>query len=84
MPRHFTRPPFTTYDGKIDLVEHVSHFTQLMALYSWNDGLLCKVFPSSLDPTTMRWFNSLKKGSIHSFSELNQAFRDKFVTCSQE
>ena len=30
MPRHFTHPPFTCYDGKTDLVKHVSHFTQMM------------------------------------------------------
>lgn len=83
MLRHFTRPPFTYYDGKTDPMEHVSHFTQLMALYSWNDGLLCKVFPSSLSPTAMRLFNGLKKGSIHNFEELVQAFRAYFVTCNQ-
>ena len=55
-----------------------SHFTQLMAFYSRNDGLLCKVFPSSLDPTAMRWFNGLKKGSVHNFRELIQAFGARF------
>ena len=55
-----------------------------MAFYSRNDRLLCKVFPSSLSPIAMRWFNSLKKGSIHSFFKLIQAFRAKVVTCSQE
>ena len=25
-PRRFTQPTFTTYNGKTDLVEHVSHF----------------------------------------------------------
>ena len=55
--------PFTIYDGKTDLVEHVSHYIQMMSLYSHNDGLMCKVFPSSLGLTTMRWFNSLRKGS---------------------
>jgi len=34
MPRNFTLPPFTCYDGKTNPVEHVSHFTQLMTLYS--------------------------------------------------
>ena len=70
MPRHFTCLPFTCYDSKTDLVEHISHYTQLMALYSWNDGLLYKVFPSSLGPITMRWFNGLRKDSIHHFEEL--------------
>ena len=55
--------PFTIYDGKTDLVEHVSHYIQMMSLYSHNDGLMCKVFPSSLGLTTMKWFNGLRKVS---------------------
>ena len=55
--------PFTIYDGKTDLVEHVSHYIQMTSLYSHNDGLICKVFPSSLGLTTMRWFNGLRKVS---------------------
>ena len=51
MPRHFTRLPFIYYYGKTNPVEHVSHFTQLMALYSWNDGLL---WSSNLGPTAIR------------------------------
>ena len=70
MPRHFICPPFTCYYGKTDLLDHISHFTQLMAFYSWKDRLLCKVFLSSLGPKVMRWFNNMKKGSIHSFIEL--------------
>ena len=60
MPRHFTRPSFTIYDEKIDPAEHVSHYIQMMSLYSQNDGLMCKVCPSSLGPKTMRWFNGLR------------------------
>ncbi|XP_075640287.1 uncharacterized protein LOC142612041 [Castanea sativa] len=44
---------------------------------------MCKVFPSSLNPTALRWFNGLRKGSIHSFSELIQEFGVRFMTCSQ-
>ena len=51
--RHFTCLSFTYYDGKMNSVEHVSHFTQLMALYSQNNGLLCKAFSSSLDLMAM-------------------------------
>ena len=35
---------------------------------------MCKVFLSSLGPAAMRWFNSLKAGSIESFKEITQAF----------
>ena len=42
-----------------------------------------KVFPSSLGPVVMRWFNGLKEGSISSFKELTKAFGACFVTCSR-
>ena len=48
MPSRFTRPPFNSYDGETDPIEHVSHYIQMMYLHSHNDALMCKVFPSSL------------------------------------
>ena len=55
----------------------------MMSLHNHNDALMCKVFPSSLEPTALRWFNGLGKGSIHSFIELIQEIGVQFVTCSQ-
>ena len=83
MPDRFARPPFNCYDGKTDLVEHVSHYIQMMSLHTHNDALMCKVFSSSLGLTALRWFNGLRKGSIHSFSELIQEFGVRFVTCNR-
>ena len=83
MPSRFTRPPFNSYDGKIDPVEHVSHYIQMMSLHTHNDALMCEVFPSSLSPTALRWFNGLRIGSIHSFSEVIQEFGVQFMTCSR-
>ena len=82
MLSRFTRPPFNSYDGKTDPVEQVSHYIQMMSLHTYNDALMCKVFPSSLGPTALRWFNELRKGSIHSFSKLIQEFGVRFMTCS--
>ena len=82
MPSRFTRPPFSSYDGKMDLVEHVSHYIHMMSLHTHNDVLMCKVFLSSLGPTTLRWFNGLRKGSIHNFTKLIQEFGARFVMCS--
>ena len=79
----FMRPPFNSYDGKTDPIEHVSHYIQMMSLHNHNDALMCKVFPSSLNPTTLRWFKGLRKGLIHSFSELIQEFGVRFMTYSQ-
>ena len=83
MPNRFTHPSFNCYDGKTDPVEHVSHYIQMMSLHTHNDALMCKVFPSSLGPTALRWFNGLRKGSIRSFSKLIQEFGVWFVTCSR-
>ena len=74
--------PFNSYDGKTDPVEHVSYYIQMMSLHTHNDALMCKVFPSSLRPIALRWFNGLRKGSIHSFAELIQEFGVQFMTCS--
>ncbi|XP_075655099.1 uncharacterized protein LOC142625302 [Castanea sativa] len=54
-----------------------------MSLHSYNDALMCTVFPLSLSPTALRWFNGLKKGSIHSFSKLIQEFGVWFMTCTR-
>ncbi|XP_023920128.1 uncharacterized protein LOC112031653 [Quercus suber] len=52
-----------------------------MTVYSKDEALMCKVFPSSLGLIAMRWFDGLKAESINSFHELTQAFGSRFVTC---
>lgn len=81
MRSRFTKSLFISYDGKTDPVEHVSHYIQMMSLHNHNDTLMCRVFHSSLGPITLRWFNELRKGSIHSFGELIQEFGVRFMTC---
>ena len=74
---------FTIYNGRTDLVEHVSYFNQRMVVHSKNKALMYKVFPSSLGPVAIRWFNGLGAGSIDSFKELTQVFGSHFITCSR-
>ncbi|XP_030946076.1 uncharacterized protein LOC115970608 [Quercus lobata] len=83
LPRRFNQSMFTIYNGRMDPVEHVSHFNQRMIVHSRNEALMCKVFPSSLGPMSMRWFDGLGAGSINSFKELTQAFGSHFITCSR-
>ena len=83
LPHHFTQPIFIIYNGRTGLVEHVSHFNQRMVIHSRNEALMCKVFPSSLNPVAMRWFDGLEEGSIGSNEELTRAFEARFVTCSK-
>ena len=37
LPRQFTQPTFTMYNGRTDSVEHVSHFNQRMVVHSKNE-----------------------------------------------
>ena len=83
LPRRFTQLTFTRYNGRTDLVEHVSHLNHRMAVHSKNEALMCKVFPSNLGPVAMRWFDGLGASSIDSFKELTQAFGSRFIMCSR-
>ena len=74
LPRRFHQPTFTMYNGRTDPVEHVSQFKQKMAVHSQDKALLCRLFPSSLGPMPMRWFDGLKTNSISSFKKLTQSF----------
>ena len=83
LPRRFRQPTFTMYNGRTDPVEYVSQFKQKMAVHSQDEALLCRVFPSSLGPMPMRWFDGLRTNSISSFKKLTQSFYSRFITCSK-
>ena len=72
------------YDGRADPIGHISHFRQSMALHLGNDALICRMFPSSLGPMSLRWFNCLQHSSIHSWDELAEAFVSRFITNSRK
>ena len=80
LPQQFHQLTFTLYNGRTDPVEHVNQFNQRMSVHSKNEALMCKVFPSSLGPVAMRWFNGLKMNSIDSYKQLIQAFGSRFIT----
>lgn len=83
LSKRYTRPTFTIFYGKMDPLEHVSHYNQSMTIYSKNKALMCKILPSSLGPITMRWFNGLEKWAILGYDKLIKSFGARFVTCSK-
>ena len=83
LPRRFNQPTFSLYNGRMDPMEHVSHFNKKMAVHSKNEALMCKIFPSNLGPMAMRWFNGLKANSIDYFKKLTQSFGSRFITWSR-
>ena len=55
----------------------------MMSLHTYNDALMCEMFPLSLNPNALKWFNGLRKGSIHNFFDLIQELGVWFMTCSR-
>ena len=80
----FSPPNYVMYDGRADPIGHISHFKQSMTLHLGNDALMCRMFPSSLGPMSLRWFNRLQHSSIHSCDELVEAFVSQFITNSRK
>ena len=54
-----------------------------MAVHAHDEALMCRIFPSSLEPMVMRWFDGLRINSISSFKKLIESFCSQFVTCSR-
>ncbi|GMP79113.1 hypothetical protein CsSME_00034782 [Camellia sinensis var. sinensis] len=79
-PKRFSMPRFQIYDGKSDPNFHVGLYLNSMALYSGNEPLLCKVFPSSFGEIASDWFHKLPKGSIKTWEGLAEMFVARFVT----
>jgi hypothetical protein len=55
-----------------------------MALYQYNDPLMCRLFPSSLGEIALRWFNQLGKRTLSSWIQMAEAFVARFITNSRK
>ena len=76
LSRRFHQPTFAMYNGQTDPVEYVSQFKQKMAVHSQDEALICRVFPSSLGPMPMRWFDRLRTLSVPSRNSPNHFVPD--------
>ena len=56
---HYVMLKFNHYDEIGDLTEHLYHFWKLMAFVDDYEGLLCRVFPTSLQGLSLTWFYQL-------------------------
>jgi len=51
-----------------------------MSLYTSDDAVLCRVFPTSLKRATLSWFTKLSPNSIDNFATLVMKFETQFAT----
>ena len=68
------------YDGSTDLDEHMDAYTTHMSLYTSDNAVLCRVFPTSLKGAALSWFTKLSPNSIDSFATLVAKFETQFAT----
>jgi len=62
------------YDGTVDPNEHLDVFLTQANLYTKDDVILCRVFPTSLKEATLTWYGGLPPRSIDNFDTLIERF----------
>jgi len=68
------------YDGSRNPDEHTAVYTTHISLYTWNDVVMCRVFPTTLKGATLSWFTRLPLLSIDCFDTLVEKFGVQFAT----
>ncbi|XP_027906039.1 uncharacterized protein LOC114165669 [Vigna unguiculata] len=68
------------YDDTTDPEEHVNVFTTQAGLYTSDNAILCRVFPTSLKGPALNWFTRLPPNSINCFDTLATRFGIQFAT----
>ena len=78
--RKFVMSSFDLYSGAIDPIQHLQHYQDKMVVYSHDELLMSRVFPSSLKRVTSDWFYSLPSHSLRDFEKLKQVFYNQFAS----
>ena len=73
--------PFTLdrYTGDTDPDEHLKVYITHVALYTSQDAVFCKAFPTTLKGLALEWFTTLLPYSIESFDVLSHMFSTHFA-----
>jgi len=80
LPDNWKSLTIEKYDGSTDPDEHVAIYTTQISMYTWNDDILCRVFPTTLKGATLSWFTRLPPLSIDCFDTLIEKFGAQFAT----
>ncbi|KAK3007589.1 hypothetical protein RJ639_013334 [Escallonia herrerae] len=73
-------PPYESYDGIGDPMEHLAHFTSGMNLHLVPGQIMCRAFPVILKGAAHIWFQHLAPRSISCWAQLAESFRNNFLT----
>jgi len=71
--------PLDRYTGETDPDEHLKVYITHVTLYTSQDAVFCKAFPTTLKGPTLEWFTTLPPYSIYSFDALSHMFSTHFA-----
>ncbi|XP_068482612.1 uncharacterized protein [Phaseolus vulgaris] len=80
LPDNWKNLTIDKYDGSADPDEHIAIYTTQISLYTWNDAIMCRVFPTTLKGAALSWFTRLPPLSIDCFDTLIEKFGAQFAT----
>ncbi|XP_020234501.1 uncharacterized protein LOC109814477 [Cajanus cajan] len=80
LPDNWKNLALEKYGGTADPEEHLDAFVTQVSLYTDDDAIMCKVFPTSLKGSALNWFTRLPPGSVDSFTTLSSRFVIQFAT----
>jgi len=79
LPSNWEWFPIDRYDGTTDPDDHVFVYVTHVSLYTTEDAIFCRVFPTTLKDAALSWFKELPPMSIDCFSTLVARFGTRFV-----
>ena len=80
LPENWKNLIIDKYDGRTNPDEHIAVYTTHISLYTWNDVVMCRVFPTTLKGAPLSWFTPLPPLCIDCFDTLVEKFGAKFAT----
>jgi len=79
LPTDWKGPMLDRYDGSIDPNEHINTYLTQVNMYTSDDAMLCRIFPTLLKGTTLSWFTRLLNNSIDCFDTLTTKLGAQFT-----
>ncbi|RDY00198.1 hypothetical protein CR513_16646, partial [Mucuna pruriens] len=69
------------YNGTLDPDKYINVYVTQVNLFTNNDAIPCRVFPTSLKGAVLNWYTCLMPNSIDSFTMLMEKFEAQYATC---
>ena len=78
-PKGFKLPTMDSYDGMVDLIDHLEMFRTSISIQGVDDAIMCKAFPATLKKVARFWLSLLPPRSTSTIKELGEKFVSHFI-----